>query len=353
VLRELGVPEDAVARAVASGDPEAAIVESALLPGRSERTVTPAEVEARGGPTAREIVEIVQAWGFPPPGLDEPALTEEEAHVFCELAELSEIWSPELTIQLARIYGRLLARIARTGVQLFRLYAGPRLRATSEDRADELRSMREAFARLLTLPDPILAGVHRRYLEYELAQTAIDAAESSDPELSLTGAVEVTFLFCDLKDFTAYANAEGDAAAVEAIADFARQVDAERGEDGRVVKALGDGHMLCYSDVGEAVAAGERIIRRMRADGPLRVHASVHTGVAISREGDYFGGAVNLAARLLAAADADELVASRPVASGTAETFEWEPLGRRRVRGVDEPVEVFRLRGARPSARRQ
>jgi len=131
-----------------------------------------------------------------------------------------------------------------------------------------------------------------------------------------------------------------------------RQVDAERGEDGRVVKALGDGHMLCYSDVGEAVAAGERIIRRMRADGPLRVHASVHTGVAISREGDYFGGAVNLAARLLAAADADELVASRPVASGTAETFEWEPLGRRRVRGV-EPVEVFRLRGARPSARRQ
>jgi class 3 adenylate cyclase len=43
------------------------------------------------------------------------------------------------------------------------------------------------------------------------------------------------------------------------------------------------------------------------------VHASVHVGTAIARDGDYFGGAVNLTARLLGAAGRDELVATRPV----------------------------------------
>lgn len=343
VLRELGVPRETAARAIETGDAEAAILESSLLPGRAERTVSPAEVEAGGGPSAQEVVEIVQAWGFPPPRHDEPALTPEEARVFIDLEELRDIWAPELTIQLARIYGRLLARIARTGVQLFRLYAGPRVREATNDREDELRSLQEAIAQLLTLPDPILAGVHRRYLEYELAQTAIGEAEAHGDERSLTGAVEITFLFCDLKDFTAYANAEGDAAAVDVISEFARIVDLERGEAGRVVKALGDGHMLSYSEVEDAVSAGRRIIGRMRAEGPLGVHASVHTGIAISREGDYFGGAVNLAARLLAAADADELVASESVVSRTGEAFRWESLGTRRIRGVDEPVDVFRL----------
>lgn len=342
VLQELGVPHDALARA---GDPEAAILESSILPARAERTVSPAAVAADGGPPAHEVVEIVQAWGFPAPREDEPALTPEEARVFIDLAQLRDIWAPELTIQLARIYGRLLSRIARTGVQLFRLYAGPRLREASDDREEELRSLQQAIARLLTLPDPILAGVHRRYLEYELTQTAIGEAEAHADDRSLAGAVEITFLFCDLKDFTAYANAEGDAAAVDVISAFARVVDAERGAAGQIVKALGDGHMLSYSDVVEAVAAGRRIIARMRAEGPLGVHASVHTGIAISREGDYFGGAVNLAARLLGAAEADELVATAPVVSRAGEAFSWEPLGTHRIRGVDEPVGVFRLRG--------
>ena len=70
--------------------------------------------------------------------------------------------------------------------------------------------------------------------------------------------------------------------------------------------------MLSYGDAPEAVAAGARVIAGMRAEGMPRVHASVHKGVAITREGDYFGGAVNLAARLLAVSGPDELLATLP-----------------------------------------
>jgi class 3 adenylate cyclase len=65
------------------------------------------------------------------------------------------------------------------------------------------------------------------------------------------------------------------------------------------------------------------------------------------REGDYFGSAVNLAARLLLAAERDELVATRPVAEATDKTFSWDQAGTRIVKGMAEPVELFRLRGSK------
>jgi adenylate cyclase len=84
-------------------------------------------------------------------------------------------------------------------------------------------------------------------------------------------------------------------------------------------------------------------------DGP-GVHASVHCGVAIARDGDYFGSAVNLAARLLAAAGRDELVATSPVVHATDTSFVWDQAGAVRIRGFAEPIEVFRLgpRGGPP-----
>jgi adenylate cyclase len=343
ILREVGVPEDAIATAFARGDPEAAILESTLTDAQAERTVSPADVEAQGGLTATEVADVFQALGFPRPEPGTPTLTPEEANVFVELAQLREVWPQELTKQVARVYGRLLARIARTGVQLFRLYSEPLVREATEDRAEQLEAMRAAFERLGSLPDPLMAGVHRRWIEYEVAQSAINAVESIGAEFEMAGAVDISLLFCDIKDFTAYATAEGDAAAVEAIDVFARTVDAEVGEDGRIVKALGDGQMIAYNDPGEAVAAGARIIAGMREHDVLRVHASVHRGVAITREGDYFGGAVNLAARLLNNAGRDQLVATEPVVSSAGDAFEWESIGLRHIRGVADRVEVFLL----------
>jgi adenylate cyclase len=343
ILRELGVPEESIDAAIDRGDPEGAILEATLTPAREERTVSPAEVEAQGGLSADEVVAIVRAMGLPPPGPEDPWLTPEEARVFVELADLREVWPQELSEQIARMYGRLLARIARTGVQLFRLYSEPRLLEASDTREDQLRSMREAFERLGSLPDPLLAGVHRRWIEHEVAQTAVNTAQALAPDLDMAGAVDVALLFCDIKDFTAFATAEGDAAAVEAIDLFARTVDSERGPDGRVIKALGDGQMIAYTDSREAVAGGSRIMAGMREHDVLRVHASVHRGVAIAREGDYFGGAVNLAARLLAVAGPDQLVATEPVVQSAGDAFEWDPLGLRHIRGVAERVDVYLL----------
>lgn len=342
-LRQLGIPPQAIQRAIERGDPEGAIFDAVLLPETKERVISAAEIEATGGLPASEIATMMEAFGLPAPGRSQPAFSEEEARIFRGLAALEAVWPPELTIQVARVYGRLLARIAQTEVQLFRLHVERRLLDDMEDPLDGLRAVQSAFIELLPLADRLLLTVHRRWLEHELGQAAVRQAETGAGRNRLPGAVQVAFLFCDLKDFTAYAEREGDTRAVEEVERLAAVTMRERGEGVRLMKSLGDGYMLCYAGTVQAVAVGAGIIGAMSTGAGPGAHASVHEGAAIAREGDYFGGAANLAARLLAVAGRDELVATRPVIHATEGAFAWEALGSQRIRGITEPVEVFRL----------
>jgi adenylate cyclase len=324
----------------------AEIFDAVLAPGIAERTVSARDIEADGGLPVEETLALVEAFGLAPPAPDQPAFTPEEARAFVGLQEVREYWPPQLALQLARVYGRQLARIAQTSMQLFRLYVErPLLSHPGADGSQGVEAAQAVLADLLPLADPFLVGVHRRWVEHALAQEAVAEAEE-ESAAPLPGATEVTLLFCDLKDFTAFTEREGDEAAVAAIDSFAAIVARERGPF-RFMKSLGDGVMLSYGDTAEAVAAGARIMAAVRGHEHMpRVHASVHRGVAIAREGDWFGGAVNLAARLLALAGADELLASSQAAA-CAPGFQWRRVGSRRVRGVRDRVEIFRLEGGR------
>jgi class 3 adenylate cyclase len=345
-LVELGIAPEVAEAAVQRGDPESAVFDPVLLRERLARTVTPAAIEAQGGPPATEISDIVEAFGFPRPAPDQPTWTPEEAHTFVELQKLGDVWPGELTLQLARVYGEMLARIAGAEIQAFRHYSVPLLRRAELDLMAQLRAVQAAFERLLPLADPLIMGVHRRWVEHELAQAAVRDAEVRAGDVPLPGAVGVAFLFCDLKDYTSFAEVEGDAAAIVAIDLFFDTITRERGEGGRIVKTLGDGAMLAYDDPIQAVATGAQVIRAMRSSQMPGVHASVHYGKAIARGGDYFGGSVNLAARLLSLGGRDELLATEPVVMASRDAYAWESIGEHVIRGMQSPVAVFRLEPA-------
>jgi adenylate cyclase len=85
----------------------------------------------------------------------------------------------------------------------------------------------------------------------------------------------------------------------------------------------------------------------MREVSDVGFHAGIHHGVAVFRDGDYFGRAVNLAARLLGAAHSGELLATREVAARSPE-HRWLPRGPKRLRGFAEPLEICSLDLADP-----
>jgi adenylate cyclase len=340
-LLRLGVSADGIRRAAARGRLEDAIYEEVLDPEREARTVSPREVEARGGLTVADTQAVLRALGLPAPAADDAYFTPAEAEVFVELDRLSDLWPTDVRLEVSRVYGRALTRVAQTEVHAFRARAEPLLREITSSPLDALAAVRQAFGWLLPLGDPILLGVHRRKVEHELTQAVVWEVES-EAERPVPGSREVSLLFCDLTGFTTYADAYGDAAAIEVIERFADRVDTLRGERSRFVKRLGDGYMLAYPEPQEAVAAALRIGASMREVEAVGIHAGVHHGMAVFRDGDYFGRAVNLAARLLAAARNGELLASRDVAVSAPE-HPWRHHGATRLRGFAEPLDVYAL----------
>ena len=76
------------------------------------------------------------------------------------------------------------------------------------------------------------------------------------------------------------------------------------------------------------------------------LHAGVHVGRVVQRDGDLFGTAVNIAARIAGEARPGEVMLSRAVADAVDwdTGLEFEEAGRARLRNISAPVELFRAR---------
>jgi class 3 adenylate cyclase len=153
-----------------------------------------------------------------------------------------------------------------------------------------------------------------------------------------------TFVFADIAGFTALTEAHGDEEAAALVADFCAVIRAELPASGSHVKTIGDAVMLSIPDPADAILLGLRITGElMRAHGAPAVRVGLHHGTAVERDGDYYGAAVNLAARVSAEASGGEVLVTAHTAAlaPQLEGVLYEPRGRRELRNVREPVELF------------
>lgn len=341
-LLRLGVTADQIRTTFEQGRLEGAIFEGVLDPERERRTVSAAQIEADGGLPASDTVETLNGFGLASPDPNEPYFTPEEAEAFRELGRLEDVWPAEVRLEIARVYGQALGRIAQTELHLFSTRVQPLLREMTPSPLDTLSATRQAFGLLLPLIDPLLHAVHRRKLEHEMTQAAAWEVESETEGHLVPGAVEVSLLFIDLRHFTSYANRHGDAKAIEVVSRLGSTVRSNLGETGRLVKELGDGYLLAYPEPAAAVAAAVAIAAATRESQSPSLHCGLHHGSSLFREGDYFGRAVNLASRLLSIAKDDELVATAGVAEAAPERA-WERLGEHTLPGFETPIELLSL----------
>jgi len=153
-----------------------------------------------------------------------------------------------------------------------------------------------------------------------------------------------TFVFADIAGFTALTEAHGDEQAAELVADFCRAVQSELpASGGSQVKSIGDALMLRVPDPAAAIRLALRIANGiMREHGAPAVRVGLHHGPALGRDGDYFGAAVNLAARVSGQAPGGEvlLTAHTAALAGELDNVLYESRGRRQLRNVREPVEL-------------
>lgn len=153
-----------------------------------------------------------------------------------------------------------------------------------------------------------------------------------------------TVVFTDLANYTAKvsrSDREGLRRILQEHEDLVRPIATRYG--GRIVKNLGDAFLILFTAATDAVRASLDIQNKVTADGGMPLRLSLATGDIEEIDGDAFGEAVNLSARINSKAPAGEIWFSNGtfICMNVAE-IPWEPVGRFRFKGIPGDQEIFR-----------
>jgi class 3 adenylate cyclase len=158
------------------------------------------------------------------------------------------------------------------------------------------------------------------------------------------------FLFADLRGYTAFVEARGDAAAAALLEVYRRLVrDVVRRFGGAEIKTEGDSFYVVFPSASDAVRCGLAITAAAASasaehpDRSIRVGVGIHAGESTETTEGYVGSAVNIAARICAQAAPGEVLVSDTVRSLTRTSGEigFTARGRKHLKGIAEPVAVF------------
>ena len=155
-------------------------------------------------------------------------------------------------------------------------------------------------------------------------------------------------LFADIVDSTALTERLGDAAFREKARDLdgvLRAVIRENGGTPIDGKLLGDGVLAVFTSARQAIEAAQRCAAAGN-HGELPLHLGLHAGDVIREEGNVYGGAVNIAARISGLSAPGEVLVSDTVRSlaRTSAGVAFEDRGEQSLKGVGERVRVWAVR---------
>jgi len=290
------------------------------------------------------------AMGLPLPAEDEAIYTEEDIEALRTgvIAREAGISEEEMT-ELIRTLGRGLAPAAEVMRGLvMRLVIEP---GVSEN--DLARRYADATAQLAPTVGPLVANLLTIQLRQMAQSEAITAAERSGGRLP--GSRQIAVCFADLVGFTRL----GELVPPEDLGHLAVRLEAITTDvveaPVRLVKTLGDAVMLTSTEPAPLLDAGLSLLDAAEAEGEyfpqLRIGSAF--GPALSRAGDWFGRPVNLASRITQIARPGSFLAEREVRESVPDAYRWSYAGERRLRGVSEPVPLFRARRLTDSGRAQ
>jgi class 3 adenylate cyclase len=172
--------------------------------------------------------------------------------------------------------------------------------------------------------------------------------EARPPQTATVTRASAVILFTDIADSTALTERLGDAR----FRDASRALDtglraAIRDCGGTTVEAktLGDGVLATFASAAQAIEGARRCLA-LSAASELGLHIGLHAGDVIREDGNVFGGAVNIAARICGLSASGEILVS-DVVRGMARTsagVAFDDRGEQEMKGVGEPVRVYAVR---------
>jgi class 3 adenylate cyclase len=285
-------------------------------------------------------VETVEhAWamlGLTVADVDTPTLSQADVDSLATWSAMRAQMGDDAADGYLRVLGASVARLAEAASSMIRT-STPRLWLghTGDElaTAQAYREVAEFIPRLGQMID----AIHRHHL---VSTRTFVEGMARGPSAGLVCGIG----FADLSGFTALTQALTPAELSELLNDFGATVsDVVLANGGRIVKFLGDAVMWVSSDPARLAKAALDLVDHPRArEEGLQVRAGLGYGELLAINGDYFGNAVNLAARLVAAAAPGQILAATEVYERLSDwpAVAQDPL---QLKGFNAPVIAYEL----------
>jgi class 3 adenylate cyclase len=294
-----------------------------------------AAAEALGLP----LTDVEQAWsvlGLTVADPDTPTLTDNDIEALRTWADLRTALGDDAARGFLRVIGASVARVAEALASMSRAGLPELDLAHSHDELVTAQAYRSAAAFIPRIGG-MIDSFHRHHLF--AARTYFDAVVHHE-----SSTLDCGVGFADLSNFTQLTQRLTPADLTSLLAEFnAIANDVVHADGGRVVKFIGDAVMW--------VSATPKALARVALDlvhhpRPKMAHISVRAGLSfgsvVATGGDYFGNPVNLAARLVAAAEPGQILVAAPWYDmpGKWPVAPREPLV---LKGFNDPVTAFEV----------
>ena len=255
----------------------------------------------------------------------------------------------DVGIASARYFGENLRRLAESQVRFFREQFEEPMFAMGMSQREAIELLVQVAAPLIPLGARTVDLLYQRHLEHHSME---DIVANMEMTMRRAGLVQETrdhmpvVAFCDLTGSTQLTEELGDEGAArmaDRLAESLRVTTARH--EGRVVKLLGDGAMLYFHGPAGAARAGLELVGAASEAELPPLRMGVHTGPVVFRDGDYYGRTVIVASRVTDRIGPSEVVLTEEaVAEVRSPDLAFEPLGEAVLKGVAEPVRLFRAR---------
>jgi len=328
LLRDVGVSAEDIGRAAENGTLHMLALERLIAMDPAIYTIEDATEVS--GLDADGIRAYWRALGFPDPRPGERLFSETDLDMLDSVVPFISdgALDPVLALQMARVIGASLAKIATAQIEAIEQSVSEHVEAIAEAEAqaeasgdgsgeggeEDLVGAARRLAELLPVMPALMEFVWRRHLGAAARRRIMRAAGETATEGVSVG-------FADLVGFTAQTQQlpEDELAAVvsrfEAIA-----YDVVGTHHGRVVKTIGDEVMFIADDVREAAEIAMALAESYRNDEALSdVRVGIATGGVLERDGDVYGPVVNLAHRIVSVAYPGAVVVSAEFRDALAE----------------------------------
>jgi class 3 adenylate cyclase len=267
---------------------------------------------------------------------DTPALSQADVDSLATWVAMRTQMGIDAADGFLRVLGSNVARVAEAISSMIRAARPNMWLGHTGDELTTAQAYREA-ADFVPRIGAMIDAIHRHHLVS--TRTFIEGVVRG-PSASVVCGVG----FADLSGFTALTQMLAPAELSTMLTEFgATASDVVHADAGRVVKFLGDAVMWVSSNPERLAKAAIDLVDHPRArEAGLQVRAGLSYGPILAINGDYFGNAVNLAARLVAAAAPGQILAAAELHD---ELPDWpaiaqEPL---QLKGFDEPVTAYDL----------